>query len=185
MRPRSATSIRPMADAMTTAASAAYGQVLQQIGRQQRAAAAIASAPTTPVSCVFAPGGFRHRRARRAAADREALEEAWRPDWRRPDRPSPGCGSTRCRSARGVGAATARWCRRSDTSGHAAEPPIKHRAQTSSRPIKGNGEASAVPAADGRGPATPARADEIERARRPRCATDGRDQDARYALDAR
>ena len=75
MRRRSATSNRPMADAMTTAASAVLRQVLQQVRREhqqqrdrERAHDAGQLGPRA--------GGLGHRRARRAAADRKALEES-------------------------------------------------------------------------------------------------------------
>ena len=54
IRRRSANSNRPMAAAITTAASALFGRFCSRFGaneQQQRHA----TAPTTPVSCVFAP----------------------------------------------------------------------------------------------------------------------------------
>ena len=54
MRRRSDTSIRPMADAMTIAASAVFGRSWSSAGANT-SSNAIASAPTTPVSWVFAP----------------------------------------------------------------------------------------------------------------------------------
>src|SRR5262245_59237140 len=53
-RRRSATSIRPIAAAITTAASAVSGTYASQ-GGATTSNSAIANAPTTPVSCVRAP----------------------------------------------------------------------------------------------------------------------------------
>ena len=54
MRARSANSNRPMAAAITTAASALLGRLCSRLGAKSRSRATL-TAPTTPVSCVFAP----------------------------------------------------------------------------------------------------------------------------------
>ena len=54
MRRRSVTSIRPIADAITTAASALVGRLRSTSGATS-SSSATASAPTTPVSWVRAP----------------------------------------------------------------------------------------------------------------------------------
>ncbi|MNI26618.1 hypothetical protein D3C73_803280 [compost metagenome] len=54
MRRRSLTSIRPMAEAITTAAKALVGRSLSRFGATINNTAT-ASAPTTPVNWVFAP----------------------------------------------------------------------------------------------------------------------------------
>ena len=66
-----------MADAMTTAASAVCGRFWSRLGANS-SRSAIATAPTTPGQLGPGAGGLRDRRARRAAADREALEEPGR-----------------------------------------------------------------------------------------------------------
>ena len=54
IRARSITSIKPMAEAITTAANAAAGKCRSRFGAAS-SRSATASAPTTPVSCVRAP----------------------------------------------------------------------------------------------------------------------------------
>ena len=54
MRRRSATSINPIAEAMTTAARAGVGRCFRRSGAAT-SNAATPSAPTTPVTCVLAP----------------------------------------------------------------------------------------------------------------------------------
>jgi len=54
MRRRSANSNKPMAELITTAASALLGRCLSRLGANTRRSAT-AMAPTTPVNCVFAP----------------------------------------------------------------------------------------------------------------------------------
>ena len=54
MRRRSLTSMRPSAEQITTAASAVVGSDCSRLGAAT-SSSAIASAPTTPVSCVRAP----------------------------------------------------------------------------------------------------------------------------------
>ena len=77
MRRRSATSNRPIAEAMTTAASAVFGRFWSRFGREQQQQRDRERAHDPR---QLRPGARRlgHRRARRAAADREALEEAGR-----------------------------------------------------------------------------------------------------------
>ena len=84
MRRKSETSIKPMADAITTAARAVFGKYCSRSGAAS-SSTAIAIAPTTPVSCVFAP-------AASATGVREELVLIGKP-WKKPaDRfatPSP------------------------------------------------------------------------------------------------
>ncbi len=54
MRRRSAISIKPIAEAMTTAPRAACGRFLSSAGASNKSNAT-ATAPTTPVNWVFAP----------------------------------------------------------------------------------------------------------------------------------
>ena len=74
MRRRSANSNRPIAAAITTAASALRGQVLQQVRREQQQQRDRERADDAGQLRLRA-GRFGDRRARRAAADRKALEE--------------------------------------------------------------------------------------------------------------
>ena len=110
MRRRSATSNRPIAAAITTAASAAVGRFCSRFGRHtsgagdgERADDAGELRPRTR--------GLGDRRARRAAADREALEES-RPPGSRRRAPTiswlgstglPLCGRVVARQHAGVG----------------------------------------------------------------------------------
>ena len=77
MRRRSDTSNRPIADAMTTAARAVLRQILEQVGREHQQHC---DSERTHDPRQLGPGARRlgHRCARRAAADRKALEEACR-----------------------------------------------------------------------------------------------------------
>ena len=77
MRRRSDTSIRPMADAMTTAASAVFGRSWSSVGREQQQQRDRERAHDARQLGLGARR-LGHRCARRAAADREALEEAGR-----------------------------------------------------------------------------------------------------------
>jgi hypothetical protein len=54
IRPKSVTSIRPMAEAITTAANALEGRCRRRSGATSSSRATL-SAPTTPVSWVLAP----------------------------------------------------------------------------------------------------------------------------------
>ena len=75
MRRRSAISIRPMAEAITTAARAATGRLRSRPGALS-SMAPTANAPTTPVSCVLAP-------ADSATGVRDALALIGKP-WNKP-----------------------------------------------------------------------------------------------------
>ena len=134
MRRRSANSNRPMADAITTAASALFGRCCSRSGANT-SSSATASAPTTPVSCVLAP-------AASATGVREELlliEKPWNSPPARLAAPRPiiswfgstGCGSgpQRC--------ATARWCRQRTPGDRAA---ADHHRPRSARPIQGSGK---------------------------------------------
>ena len=100
MRRRSDTSNRPIADAMTTAARAVFGRSWSRSGASS-SNNAIASAPTTPVSCVLAP-------AASATGVREELLLIGSPGkslprgWRRRGPPSP-VRVDRCAQARRIG----------------------------------------------------------------------------------
>ena len=175
MRPRSANSNRPMAAAMTTAASALLGRYWSRFGAST-SSSATASAPTTPVSCVFAP-------AASATGVRDELLLIGNP-WKRPPArlaaPRPiisWFGSTCVR----VFAAYVRD--RTLVSANAtiatAKPPM-----TTSRMCSGliSGKANAGrPCGSGPSTLTPARGVEVEHADGDRRADD-RDQEARDAL---
>jgi hypothetical protein len=75
MRRRSSNSNKPIAAEMTTAASALLGRFASRFGAST-SSKATATAPTTPVSCVFAP-------AASATGVREALLLIGNP-WNRP-----------------------------------------------------------------------------------------------------
>src|SRR5687767_13130216 len=75
MRRKSASSNRPIAEAITTAASALLGRLLRRLGATS-SSTATASAPTTPASCVFAP-------AASATGVRDELLLIGKP-WKRP-----------------------------------------------------------------------------------------------------
>ena len=76
--------------AITTAASVGCGRLRSSPGTNS-SISAIASAPTSPVTCVLRAGLLGDGGPRAAGADREALEEARRRCWRRRSRSSPGC----------------------------------------------------------------------------------------------
>ncbi|MNI64640.1 hypothetical protein D3C73_1200990 [compost metagenome] len=95
MRRRSVTSIKPMADAITTAANALLGRSCKRFGATI-SNRATASAPTTPVNWVLAP-------AASATGVREELLLMGKP-WKKPAarlaKPSPAIswfGSTKVR----------------------------------------------------------------------------------------
>ena len=74
MRRRSVISIRPIAEAMTTAASAVFGRCCSSVGREQQQQR---DRQRADHAGQLGAGACRlgHRGARRTAADREALEE--------------------------------------------------------------------------------------------------------------
>ena len=150
---RSANSNRPIAAAITTAASAGVGKMLQQVGRddqQQRDGQRAHDAGQLRPGA----GGFGHRRARRAAADRKALEEPGSEVGERRVRPSPGSDRRACATAPHR-CAKARSCRRTKRAPRRGRP---------SRPARGRRDRSSgnvgvgKPCGSGPSTDTPARA---------------------------
>ena len=136
MRLRSAISNRPIAEAITTAASAAWAGACSRFGRRTSSSATATRADHAGELRLGA-GRLGHRRARRAAADREALEEAGGEVGRaQPDHLLVGIDRLAERARRRR--ATARWCRRT-TPAPPRMPPITT-GTMSAAPIQRNGE---------------------------------------------
>ena len=148
MRRRSATSMRPMAEAMTTAASAGVGRCCSRFGRRHQqhrdAERADDAGQLRPRA-----GGLGHRRARRAAADRKALEEAGG-EVGDAEADHLLVGIDRSAAVAPRRRATARWCRRTTP----APPRVRRSAPDarSATPIHGMRERRQALAAAGRAP---------------------------------
>ena len=161
------------AEAITTAASAALGRCCSRLGAPQQQRRHGQRADHAGQLRLRA-GGFGDRRARGAAADRKALEEAGREVGRaQADHLLVGVDAA-C-PARGVDCATARWCRRR-TPAPPPAPPIST-GPRSATPIERQREA---------GQALRQRAEHRDAVRPPgraapttTVAPDHRDQDAR------